>query len=216
MVRPTDTSFSCIACSRAAWVLGGVRLISSARRKLVKIGPGMNSNWYLPLAGSSLMTSVPVMSEGIRSGVNWTRRKVRSRVRARVRAMSVLPSPGTPNSRMCPRQSSPTSRVIEDLLLPDDHLGQLFPDSGMALAEPGDDRRVLAGECRAVRGGTDRRLGGLGRRHLAALFSLGITCCALFRLVHRGFLSPRSRRRVLRREGDPTGCGRPASRRRPA
>jgi hypothetical protein len=31
---------SCIASSRAAWVFGGVRLISSASRTLVKTGPG--------------------------------------------------------------------------------------------------------------------------------------------------------------------------------
>ena len=34
------TCRSCIASSSAAWVFGGARLISSARRRLVKIGPG--------------------------------------------------------------------------------------------------------------------------------------------------------------------------------
>ena len=41
-------------------------------------------------AGSSWMMSVPVMSEGIRSGVNWMRRKVRFRVAPRVWTMTVL------------------------------------------------------------------------------------------------------------------------------
>src|SRR5215217_4805832 len=37
----TVTWYSCIASSRAACVLGGVRLISSARMMLAKIGPRM-------------------------------------------------------------------------------------------------------------------------------------------------------------------------------
>src|SRR5205085_11397090 len=36
---------SCIASSIAACVLGGVRLISSARMMFAKIGPLMNLNW---------------------------------------------------------------------------------------------------------------------------------------------------------------------------
>ena len=36
----TDTCRSSIASSRAAWVFGGVRLISSASSRLVKTGPG--------------------------------------------------------------------------------------------------------------------------------------------------------------------------------
>ncbi len=36
---PAVTWRSCIASSKAAWVLGGVRLISSARTRLAKIGP---------------------------------------------------------------------------------------------------------------------------------------------------------------------------------
>ena len=37
---PTVTLRSCIASRSAAWVFGGVRLISSARTRLWKIGPG--------------------------------------------------------------------------------------------------------------------------------------------------------------------------------
>ena len=72
---PTVTSRSCIACNRAAWVLGGVRLISSARMMLAKIGPGTKRNARRPASGSS-STLVPVMSDGIRSGVNWIRLKL--------------------------------------------------------------------------------------------------------------------------------------------
>ncbi len=93
------TSFSCIAWSRADWVLGGVRLISSARRKLAKIGPGRNSSLRWPVLTSSSMMSMPVMSEGIRSGVNWIRRNSMSSVFDRVRDIKVLPTPGTPSKR---------------------------------------------------------------------------------------------------------------------
>ena len=37
---------------------------------LAKTGPRRNLNWRTPVALSSWITSVPVMSEGIRSGVN--------------------------------------------------------------------------------------------------------------------------------------------------
>ena len=39
---PTVTACSCIASSSADWVLGVARLISSARTRLAKIGPGWN------------------------------------------------------------------------------------------------------------------------------------------------------------------------------
>ena len=42
-----------LASSNAAWVLGGVRLISSASRMLVKIGPARNFISRLPLVRSS-------------------------------------------------------------------------------------------------------------------------------------------------------------------
>jgi hypothetical protein len=69
-VAPSTVTWrSCIASSSAAWVLGGVRLISSASSRLVNTGPGRNSK--LPLRWSKI--DEPVTSEGIRSGVNWIR-----------------------------------------------------------------------------------------------------------------------------------------------
>ena len=59
---PTVTRCSCIASSRAAWVLGGVRLISSARTRFAKIGPGTNLSFLFPVVLSSSIISVPVMS----------------------------------------------------------------------------------------------------------------------------------------------------------
>src|ERR671937_1172728 len=48
----------------------------------------------------------PVTSDGIRSGVNCTRRKSRSSAWASVLTSSVLATPGTPSSSTWPRTSS--------------------------------------------------------------------------------------------------------------
>ena len=84
------TCRSCIASSSAAWVFGGARLISSASRRLVKIGPGRKrksaSRWF--------QIDEPVTSAGIRSGVNWIRLKPVLVTCAKERAVSVFASPG--------------------------------------------------------------------------------------------------------------------------
>ena len=110
-MRPaTVTVRSCIACSNAACVFGGARLISSASTMLPNTGPGANRNARLPVPGSSSINSVPVMSLGIRSGVNCTRVNVRSSARATVCTSNVLASPGTPMSTTCPPASSAATR----------------------------------------------------------------------------------------------------------
>ena len=78
-----------------------MRLISSASSTLVNTGPWTNRNSRLPCSSSS-STFVPVMSEGIRSGVNWIRLKFTSSTFATVLTSSVFASPGTPTSRQCP------------------------------------------------------------------------------------------------------------------
>src|SRR3954469_25552632 len=57
---------------------------------------------------------VPVMSAGIRSGVNWMRLKSRSSASPIVRTSIVLPRPGTPSSRTWPpaMRLMRTSRTI--------------------------------------------------------------------------------------------------------
>ncbi len=77
-------------------VFGGVRLISSARTILAKTGPFTNRNSRRPVVRSSSITSVPVMSVGMRSGVNWIRENSRSRASATVETNRVLARPGTP------------------------------------------------------------------------------------------------------------------------
>src|SRR5215471_12931806 len=99
---PTVTWYSCIASSSAACVRGGVRLISSARMMFANTGPRMNRTCRFPVSASSSMTSVPRMSDGIRSGVNWIRLNLRLTASASVLMSSVFARPGTPRSRQCP------------------------------------------------------------------------------------------------------------------
>lgn len=101
----TVTRRSCMASSRADWVLGEARLISSASMMLAKTGPSWKTKVFAPFI--SWRTGVPVMSPGSRSGVNWTRRAVRASALESPLTSSVLPRPGSPSSRMWPRASTP-------------------------------------------------------------------------------------------------------------
>ncbi len=140
-----DLQFSCMAWSSAACVLGGVRLISSASRMLANTGPLTKRNCRPPVERSSSMISVPVMSDGIRSGVNWMRLNSRSMAEAMVRTISVLARPGTPIIRQWPRANSAVSRSIDDVLLADDDLGDLFLELLAGRAEAGDGLQVARG-----------------------------------------------------------------------
>ena len=106
MCPATVTWCSCIASSSAACVFGGVRLISSARMIWAKMGPSLKVRVRWPLDSSRI--SVPVMSAGMRSGVNWMRLNGRSRMSARALMSRVLASPGTPVIRQCP----PVNRAV--------------------------------------------------------------------------------------------------------
>ena len=64
------------------------------KRKL-RLPPGLSSS-----------TSVPRMSDGIRSGVNWMRRPSRPRTVPMVSTSLVLARPGTPTSRAWPPEST--------------------------------------------------------------------------------------------------------------
>ncbi len=105
---------SCIASSSAAWVFGGVRLISSASSRPVNSGPRRNTN--SPVRWS--YTNDPVRSAGSRSGVNCARLNVRPSVCANERAASVLPRPGMSSSRTWPPARMPASTSVRALRLP--------------------------------------------------------------------------------------------------
>ena len=57
---------SSITSNKAACVFAGARLISSINTKLEKMGPFLNSKVLLDKS----KTEVPIISEGIKSGVN--------------------------------------------------------------------------------------------------------------------------------------------------
>src|SRR3954466_1374455 len=101
----TVTCCSCMACSSADWVRGLARLISSAIRSWPKIGPGMKRKARLPPTPSS-RTSLPRMSEGIRSGVNWMRRASSPSTVPSASTSLVLARPGTPPRIPCPPHST--------------------------------------------------------------------------------------------------------------
>src|SRR5260221_737269 len=103
-----------MASSRADWVLGVARLISSARTIWLITGPARNSKLLL----CWLKIETPVTSEGSRSGVNWMRRKLQPSDRASAFASTVLPVPGTSSTRMCPRHSSATMASSTSWCLP--------------------------------------------------------------------------------------------------
>ena len=87
-----------------------------------------------PLAGPvSWRISVPVMSAGIRSGVNWIRWNFRWKSCASDLTSSVLARPGAPVIRQCPPREHGDQQLLDHVLLADDDLGQLGAD---ALALP--------------------------------------------------------------------------------
>ncbi len=84
------TCLSSIASRRADWVFGGDLLISSASSMWVKTGPFSRTN----PASLILQTLVPMMSEGMRSGVNCTLFHWQPVIFPKVFARRVFPRPG--------------------------------------------------------------------------------------------------------------------------
>ncbi len=105
------TVFSCIASRSADCVFGVARFISSAKTKLAKSGPDWKRKARCPSMPSS-MIFVPVISAGIRSGVNWIRLNFNFRAWPNVRINIVLPRPGTPSMRIWPPLNTPTSTCL--------------------------------------------------------------------------------------------------------
>src|SRR5690606_41109469 len=108
-----------MASSNADWVRGVARLISSASNTLLNTGPGMKWN----LCSSLLYTLMPVMSDGIKSGVHCKRFIRSCSDCANARASVVLPSPGASSSNKCPRHSKVTSSSFR--LRSEEHTSEL-------------------------------------------------------------------------------------------
>ena len=107
-----------------------------------KTGPLTNRNARRPVVRSSSITSVPVMSDGMRSGVNWMRLKFSFSTLASVEIISVLARPGTPTSRQWPAAEHRLHQQLDDRVLADDHLVQLGEHLGLGLVEVLDDPHV--------------------------------------------------------------------------
>ena len=69
--------------------------------------------------------SVPMRSEGSRSGVNWMRWKSPSRDSARALTAVVLARPGMPSTSRCPSLSRQISMLSMNCLLADDAGGDV-------------------------------------------------------------------------------------------
>ena len=138
MAPSTVTWSSCIASSSAACVFGGARLISSARRRLAKIGPGRK----LKSAVRWSKTELPVTSEGIRSGVNWIRWKRRLVAAAKERARSVFARPGHVLEQDVAVGEDPEQHELEHLALADHRALDLREDLLGAAADVGEGQHA--------------------------------------------------------------------------
>src|SRR5580658_6142164 len=90
------TDRSCIASSRAAWVFGGVRLISSASSSSQNSGPLVR--WKV--LGWKLELFALMMSHGISAGVISIRKYSSASAVARQREISVLAVRGGASSKI--------------------------------------------------------------------------------------------------------------------
>ena len=132
-MRATVTWCSCIASSREDWVFGVARLISSASTRLAKIGPGWNLKTRLPPSSTRML--VPVMSAGMRSGVNWIRLNVQSMTsRDRPDEHRLAQSRDALEQHVAVREEADEG-VADEVLLADDDLADLGLDAPGALGE---------------------------------------------------------------------------------
>ena len=117
-----------MASSIAACVFGGARLISSASTMLAKTGPWTNWNSRRPSAPSCRM-SVPVMSIGIRSGVNWMRLNLSDIVSASLLTKQRLGQSRHAHQQGVPAGEQADRQPLDDVALADDDAAQLLPQS---------------------------------------------------------------------------------------
>ena len=147
-----------MASSRAACVLGGVRLISSARTTLANSGPaGTEQRW--PVVWSSWMTSVPRCRRH-QVGRELDAAEAETSESARVRMMSVLARPGTPTRRLCPPAKmamSSSSRTRPGRRWPADFLADVAVTVGSRSMAAG--RRRCAARAAAAVGWSSASMG---------------------------------------------------------
>ncbi len=150
----TVTLCSCIASRSADCVLGVARLISSASTICAKSGPDWKRNSRRP-SGDSVMMFVPMMSEGIRSGVNWMRLKLRSSTSRQRADEERLAEAGNAFEQHVPADEEARQHAADDVALADDDLADL----GFECREPGAELGSAFGQW------------GVGREHEGMLLS---------------------------------------------
>ena len=131
------TWYSCIASSSAAWVLGGVRLISSASSTWAKIGPRTKRSARVP----------PVVVEHLGAG-DVGRHQVRRELdplEAQVEDLGQgadqqrLGQAGHAGQQAVAAGEERDQQLIDGLVLADDDLAQLVADAAAAFDDTGDD-----------------------------------------------------------------------------
>ena len=78
---------------------------------------------------------MPVMSIGIRSGVNWMRLNLSDIVSASLLTISVLASPGTPIKQRVPAGEQADRQPLDHVVLADDHPAQLLAQPGIGIPQ---------------------------------------------------------------------------------
>ena len=86
---------------------------------------------------------MPVMSDGIRSGVNWTRLNVRFMAVGQRADHERLGQPRHADEQAVPLGEQGDEQLLEHVLLADDDLAALGQDALGALAEPVGGRQVV-------------------------------------------------------------------------
>ncbi len=126
-------------------------MISSASSTFEKIGPGTKVQVRRPVPGSSSMMSVPVMSDGIRSGVNWMRRNSRPSVWRERPDQQRLGGARQAGDQAMAADEQRDHHLLDHFVLADDHAPHLGDDVVPYFLEPRDAVLQLGGvECVAV------------------------------------------------------------------
>ena len=110
------------------------------------------------------MISVPVMSAGIRSGVNWMRLNDRFSARARVLIISVLARPGHAFQQAMAAAEERDQQLFDDVVLADDDLRKLIEDllAGLAQLTDGGIGCAVDRSCRGASCERDSLMSGYG------------------------------------------------------
>ena len=130
VVPSIETCRSCIASSSAAWVFGGARLISSARRTFAKTGPGRNSK----VASRWFQIDEPGDVRGEQVGRELHAREAEARDRGERAGGQRLREPGHVLEQHVAVGEQAREDELEALALADDGTLDLVEDGAGALA----------------------------------------------------------------------------------